>query len=273
MFQTACGFEDFGMFVAPGEGLAFPGRFGKGGGVGFGAPVGVDDKPVNAVVSEVFERVCDERLVGDGDEGFGASSGERFEAGAEACSEDESGVGNVHGSIDPELSFAVAGNAFGVPRRIPHQFNVGASDAWQVGDALARFGGEDGAHAASWCGEGHCDVHFFACDVVCVFGGDAVDQAEVHDVDGDFGVIDVAQLFPHEIVGEGELGSVCADELGESECIGIVGLNAVEAAGAWGMDGVGIAEALGDDDFRALGNHHGRSGGDLDGLDGAEQVG
>ena len=76
MFKTACGFEDFGMFVAPRERVVFPRGFGKGGGVGFCTPVGIDDKSLSAVVCEVFECVSDERFVGDGDEGFGASRGE-----------------------------------------------------------------------------------------------------------------------------------------------------------------------------------------------------
>lgn len=129
MFQTAAGFKNFGMFIAPCEGASFPRGIGKGGCVGIGAPVGVDDELFCAVVGEVFERVDDERLICNGDEGFWAPSGEGFEAGAEAGPEHKGSIRGVHGSIDPELSFAVTRDAFGTPWRVPNEFDFGSGDS------------------------------------------------------------------------------------------------------------------------------------------------
>ena len=118
---------------------------------------------------KVLERMSDQRLISDWNERFWASGGQGFQARAEARAEHEGGVRGVHGSVDPELPLAVTGDSFGIPWRIPHEFDFGARDAREMRDALASFCGENGAHSASGSGEGHRDVDLFSRDVFCVF--------------------------------------------------------------------------------------------------------
>src|SRR5690606_32380186 len=132
-----------------------------------------------------------------------------------------------------------------------------------------RVGGDDRAHAAAWGGEGHLDGDdLFA---VLLFDGAVVHEAEVDDVDRDLGIVNALELGPDLFF---ERRVLEADGFGvlllflfrvDAEGIGILRGNAGKAGG--GGDGVGTAEALGDEDGCAGGQGDGVAAGDLDGFD------
>jgi hypothetical protein len=77
-----------------------------------------------------------------------------------------------------------------VPGRIPDEFDVGFFDFVEGEEFALDIGGDLAAHMAPGRGEGHFDIDGGTGD------GDVVDEAEVHDVEGNFGVVTVAELVP-----------------------------------------------------------------------------
>jgi hypothetical protein len=71
----------------------------------------------------------------------------------------------------------------------------GVVDVFDGEDAALGVGGDGGAHAAAGGGEGHFDFGFAAAGF-CIDDAAIVNEAEVDDVDRDFGVVDVAELGP-----------------------------------------------------------------------------
>ena len=116
--------------------------------------------------------------------------------------EEKARVGALH---DAELHLADFGDHGLVPWRVPDEFDIGFVDAGEGFDLGFGFLGEDGAHAAAGGGEGHLDGDEGA---VAVAWGDLaiVDEAEVDDVDGDFGVVAGLELVPDALFIDGGAG-------------------------------------------------------------------
>lgn len=94
------------------------------------------------------------------------------------------GVGLDHAELHP----AFFGDHVLVPGGVPDELDVGFINVVDGEDFCLGVCGDDGAHAAAWGGEGHFYLDdFFTVDLL---DGAVVDEAEVDDVDGDFGVVD-----------------------------------------------------------------------------------
>ena len=152
-----------------------------------------------------------------------------------------------------------------VPGRVPDDFDAGCFDAGEVEELLLRIARDGRTHTATGGGEGHFDK-----DLIATGGqgldAEVVNETEVHNVDGDFGVVtgaeDVPEMFFLQRAGRrvGDWG--CRGGGGEPEGVGVFGGDAVEAAGR--VDGVGAAEGLGDVHRGASGQGGGGAGGNLD---------
>ncbi len=149
---------------------------------------------------------------------------------------------------DAELHFAGFGDHGLVPWRVPDEFDFGVIDAFEGEDFAFGVGSNRGAHAATGGSERHFYQHRgFAVGRVHAA---IIDEAEVHDIHGDFGVEDGFELAPHGVLG----GAFDLDFFGglagvEPESVGVFDIDAGEASR--GGDRVGAAERLGDDDFHA----------------------
>ena len=169
------------------------------------------------------------------------------------------------GSVEAEDFAAGLGDHGLVPGGVPDDFDAGLFDGGKVEEFLLGVAGDGGAHAATGGGEGHFDEDMV---VAGGQGGDAevVDEAEVHDVDGDFRIVTGAEGFPDVFLFDGFAGGDLRGRAGvggtEAEGIGIFGGNPVE--GAVGVEGVGASEALGDVRAGAAGERGGGAGRDLD---------
>ena len=146
-----------------------------------------------------------------------------------------------------------------VPRWVPNEFNVSIADAGDAEHFLLGFGGDDGAHAAAGCGEGHFDgdARAFAFGLLDVA---IVDKAEVDDVDGDFRIVTGLELIPDFLL-------IDANIRGDGAAFGLRGGRdaegvaiAVSDAGETLIGGNGVAAA------ERLGDHHGRAGGEREGI-------
>ena len=164
---------------------------------------------------------------------------------------------------DAELHFAGFGDHGLVPWRVPDEFDFGFVDAFEGEDFAFGVGGNCRAHAAAGGGE----RHFYQDRGFAVGSIDAaiVDQAEVHDIHGDFGVEHGFELAPHGVLG----GAFDLDFFGglagvEAEGVGVFDIDAGQASGR--CDRVGAAERLGDDDFHASWQGDRVAARDLDGL-------
>src|SRR5690606_21131469 len=76
-----------------------------------------------------------------------------------------------------------------VPGRIEHEFDLDPLDMGQGAQLLADFLAEDGPHAAAGGGQGHADLDQQPAFVVVGQDLAGIDQAQLHDVDGDLGVV------------------------------------------------------------------------------------
>ena len=104
----------------------------------------------------------------------------------------------MRGSDQPELHFAFFADHGLVPCGLPSDADIGGS---YTGDEK-NFGfgvfGDGGPHPAAGGGQGHGHVDAVGgrSDVGSLLDIHRVNEAEIHDVDGDFRVVDPLQLFP-----------------------------------------------------------------------------
>src|SRR5580658_8934560 len=90
--------------------------------------------------------------------------------------------------FDAQLFAGFGAEAFGSPGGFPDDVDVGVADAGELLDAGLYLSADIDVLGASLGGEGHIDG-----DILLAFGkiveADFVDEAEVDDVNGDFGVV------------------------------------------------------------------------------------
>ena len=91
-----------------------------------------------------------------------------------------------------------------------------------------------------------------------------VDQAEVDDVYGDFGIVTILEQLVHAIDGHGAGFIFRITFRRQAQGIGVISPDPKQAM--TGAHGVGAAQGLGDVDGRALAQRHGGAFGDLNGL-------
>jgi hypothetical protein len=112
-----------------------------------------------------------------------------------------------------EARAAFGGDAAGIPGGLAEQGDFRAGDGFEGGEAVLDLGGERGVFEVCDLGEGEGDVDSVARWDAGDSGsggfgigrdGDAVDEAEVDDVEWDLGVVAVAECG--EDVGFGEHG-------------------------------------------------------------------
>ena len=125
----------------------------------------------------------------------------------------------------------------------------GVGDAGDEEDLALGVLGDGRAHAAAGGRERHGDVYLVAA-VVLLADVHRVDEAEVDDVHGDLGVIDLAELVPDGLgigraVGQRGGGDGLHGD-GLADGVGVLAVEAEEAGR--GLDGVAAAEHLVDED-------------------------
>lgn len=171
-----------------------------------------------------------------------------------------------------ELHLALDGDHTLIPGRLPDEFDGCVVHVFDGHNAALGIGGDGGAHAAARGGEGHLD-HSAVFALIGLLDMAVIDKAEVDDVDGDFGVIDVLELVPDlsfEVAGI--LGNVGGGALRfffrglgvNAEGVHILGADTGEAEVS--RHGIGATEGLGDDHLHAEGQFDGVTTGDLDGV-------
>src|SRR5680860_1433568 len=135
------------------------------------------------------------------------------------------------------------------PGWVPDQLDVDVTDAGNGLDRGACVFFEDVAHAAAGSRHGHLDLDAVGAvgERLCLA---EVDQPQVHDIDGDFGVEDVLELRDHLIQFEG--CPVCGDcfggGAGQSERGGVLGTDPYQVS-PLGLDGGAAAQGLRHDDL------------------------
>jgi hypothetical protein len=185
------------------------------------------------------------------------------------------------GSINPESATSGRRDHGLVPGRIPDDLDVGFCHTGQPQDLLLGIAGNDAPHTAAGGGEGHLDRDAMIA-VLGRFQGEVIDEAEVDDVDRDFGIEAGPQCVPNlllQIIARSGRCLLCRGLCvldGEAEGIGVLALDSEQAV--HGPDGEGASEVLSDIDLRALRQGGGMAGRDLDGgtialeLDGTDFV-
>src|SRR5215472_16698058 len=159
---------------------------------------------------------------------------------------DDSFIGSLR-SHHSELQLRGVGHHLQAPRRIEHDLDVGLAHVRHGHELRLDVFAEDVAHAAARRGEGELDVDLLAT-VRERRQGAAIDEAEVHDIDGDLGVVARAELVPDELLGG--LARLRRDVRRDDRLADRVGVLAVDASEESDRrhDGVAAAERLGDDD-------------------------
>lgn len=148
-----------------------------------------------------------------------------------------------------QFHFSFLGNHRLIPRWFPRDADVGGGDTGDEENFAFRVFGNRGAHAAPGSGERHRDVDLVAA-LVDLRDFHAVDQAEVHDVDGNLRIENFAHLIPDgggigRTVGEcGGRDDLFGDRFADR--VGILAIEPEKAGG--GLHRVAAAEDLVDKD-------------------------
>lgn len=161
-------------------------------------------------------------------------------------------------SFQPEDLAALLGDHGLVPGRVPDDFDDGFFDTGKVKEFLLGVAGDGCTHAATGRSEGHFDGDK-AVATGERFDVEIVNEAQVNDVDGDFGVVTGFERFPEELF----VGGTFDDRPGRRGRGGFkakgVRVSRIEAEETTvGADSVGTAEHLG--------NVHRGAGGQGDGI-------
>src|SRR5580698_5375981 len=101
----------------------------------------------------------------------------------------------------PQLLLAFLRNALGAPRRVPDDVDLRVGHARHTQYFALRVGGDRRTHAATGRGKGH--LHFD--EIAAAFlrlDFEAVNEAEVDDVDRNFGIVAGFELRPNVVLVE-----------------------------------------------------------------------
>ena len=156
-----------------------------------------------------------------------------------------------------------------MPGWVPDDFDFRGGDTWNTFEVGFGVIGDDGAHAATWGGEGHLHAHFLSTFGVG-FEFETVNESKVNDVDGDFGIENFFECFPELFLIDGDVlvgilsGLGCGVD-GFAEGIGVFSADAEHPIHR--HDGEVTAEAMGDGDGFTFGERHGGTLWDEGGFD------
>jgi hypothetical protein len=88
-----------------------------------------------------------------------------------------------------------------MPGRVPDQFDVGFFDFLESEEFALNIRGDLAAHVAAGSGERHLHIDD------AVVEGDVIDEPEVHDVEGNLGIVTGAELVPDGLFGKSSWGA------------------------------------------------------------------
>ena len=114
-------------------------------------------------------------------------------------------VGYVHGnyavkpSDETELHLALLRDEVLGPGRIPDDLDVGVANSGNPKETALGILGNGRPHATTWRSESHVDMNEVAV-LTNLVDVHTVNEAEIHDIDRDFGVENVSELLPEGVL-------------------------------------------------------------------------
>src|SRR5271170_3669334 len=159
--------------------------------------------------------------------------------------------------VDTQTLAALGGDHLRRPWRIPHEVDIRFRHAGQGHDLVTRVGRDRGAHAAALSRQRHLHFDFLGA-VVGVLYFHSIDEAEVDDIDGDFGIEAGLELLPYHRfkIAAARRRHDAGIRRRFAERVGVLARDAKQPAVRGNLQGEGSAERLRDKSLEAFFEHH-----------------